>query len=165
MKKILIILMMLANSSYAQEYSLDINIGSRHGDSGYISNDIYSSYNENNTGVGITRYGENFDLRAGYFKNSYNKSSVYAGIQPKLRLTPQFSAGILFAASSGYSNTPENTYFIVLPNVDLRWKEFGLNLGYVPDFGDGYTSVTTLQFKFYWDVKWIYIMINFQNQY
>lgn len=104
------------------EYSLDINIGSRHSEGTYWGLEnrsrgyIEKKYNENNFGVGLS-YGYRtwVDFKTGFFENSYEKNSFYIGafihkdiylFRSKMWL---IAPGVNVGGVTGYNNTPMKT--------------------------------------------------------
>jgi len=131
---------------------LDINMGSYHergywwtrDDNGTITE---GEFNQKNFGLGLT-YGINnyVDINGGFYDNSYNKNSFYAGAIIKyplpipsdyLRVEP----GIKLNVATGYTGTPddEDTWngLMAAPMLHLGVQivdTVGIAIGYVPDF-------------------------------
>jgi len=131
---------------------LDINMGSYHqrgywwtrDDNGNIQE---GEFNQKNFGLGAT-YGINkyVNINTGFYKNSYNKQSLYAGTVLKyplpipsdwLRIEP----GIKLTAATGYTGTVDEHHTVngimVVPMAHLGVQlvdRVGFNIGYIPDF-------------------------------
>ena len=138
------------------DFWLDLNVASKHSQRTYFVNGEPRRFHENNLGLGATYEVLDWcDLKAGWFENSYEKTSVYALVNPHWTLIArprwQFAPGVALGLVSGYQNTPERTGEIApwgLLTVSLglgeRWK---INLGYVPSrvFVSNSVDVATLQ--------------------
>ena len=97
---------------------LVVTIGSRHHKRGY---------NEHNWGAGI-EHGINEDWRAiaGIYRNSFYRSTVYAGATyHPLRFGDWHAGGAIFLAS-GYERRP---VVLPFPSVSYEQKNWGLNFG------------------------------------
>lgn len=145
-------LIAMSSTSFAMDKgqtSFDLNIGSHHSD------DTHSggiAYNEDNYGLGASyAYEDWLDIKAGFFDNSYNKTSVYVGGSLNkdynfngLVVSP--SAALLL--TTGYQDTPENAPAVApipLLGLAVGAGPVRANIGYVP-FGE--TRVFTLQMQF-----------------
>ncbi len=119
------------------EWTLDINTGSKHSDDTYGANNYY---NENNDGFGMTfGYSDMLDIKFGYYENSYNKTSLYTGIVlnkdyyifNKIVISP----GIGVMLASGYDDTPMNAPVIapiLHPSIAIGHKNLRSTIGYIP---------------------------------
>lgn len=139
----------------AGDLTLDINGLSQHSKDTYRYQGKTHRYNETNLGLGLT-YGVNkyVDVSAGFFENSYYRTTVYAGF----RLGPEFvfgdfvvSPGIQAGYASGYANTPVHSSRlrpVVLPNLRVSYRGVGVTVGCMPRVVSGSTvavSVVTVQ--------------------
>jgi len=94
MKRIFIAIcfLLIANIVHATEHGLVINLGSRH----LISND--TEYNEENYGLGYTRYFDGTAVQLGFYDNSINNWTTYATYKvygfESLRVKPFVMVGI-----------------------------------------------------------------------
>ena len=146
------LLFCLASSASALEkgeFTLDISGFSKHSKSTYIENGTAHRYNETNPGLGIS-YGlsDNLDLRVGGFRNSYDKDSLYLG----LNWHKDFyfgdwtvAPGLNFLLISGYESRTDIP-FAILPALTFGHRAVKLSIGILP-FGDE-SKVTTLQLQF-----------------
>lgn len=134
------------------DVTLTLSIGSYHENRTYSHNGKEHDYNEDNPGIGFA-YGvnENTDFVSGIFKNSYSKTSVYAGVNLKepFSVTENFtvSPGIILGGVTGYDDTPQNSPFIgpmVLPNVVLAVDRYQALVGYIPKISDNTSEVFVL---------------------
>jgi hypothetical protein len=120
---------------------LDVNITSIHSEEAYVWNGRERQYNDRNFGLGIG-YEVNswLEAKAGWFENSYEKTSFYAVAQGKLDLLKKspwiIAPGCALGIANGYQNTPEQTGEITpwgLVTLTIghedRWR---INLGYLP---------------------------------
>ncbi|MGH1485069.1 MAG: hypothetical protein ACRBCI_02540 [Cellvibrionaceae bacterium] len=136
----------------ANEWTLDINTGSKHSSETYGKNKYY---NEENNGFGMTfGYSDMIDIKIGFFDNSYNKSSVYGGavfnkdyyIFNDIVVSP--GVGLMF--TTGYHDTPIDAPAlapIVYPTITIGHKTLRSTIGYVP-YGEDtvFTFQTQIQF-------------------
>ncbi|MCJ8300475.1 MAG: hypothetical protein MJK13_16290 [Pseudomonadales bacterium] len=147
-----VIIFCLAGSASALEkgeFTLDVSGFSKHSKSTYIDNGTAHKYNETNPGLGIS-YGlsDNLDFRIGGFKNSYDRDSVYAG----LNWHKDFYSGNWTVAPSinlflisGYQRN-SNIPVAILPALTFGHRAVKLSIGILP-FGDE-SKVTTFQLQF-----------------
>ncbi len=85
--------------------SIDVNLISKHIDTKY-------NFNEENFGLGYTKdFHPHWQGKVGFYKNSYNKDSIYAMINLK-HDAKRFAYGIQFGFVSGYDKIKpkERTY-------------------------------------------------------
>lgn len=139
-------------------WSLDINGVSKHSESRYTENGKAREYNETNTGLGasvewlgwnqlvrrskwtdwIDEHGIDSDIKFGFFDNSYDETSLYAGLFLHKDLGSErwkFAPGLGILMVTGYDDTPEDAPAIFpLPVFGLEFghKALKFNLGYVP---------------------------------
>ena len=120
---------------------LDVNVGSRHSEDRYLWRGQVREYNERNLGLGLGYEWRSWlEAKAGWFENSYEKTSVYAVVNAKWDLAgrsrwlvaPGISGGLI----TGYHDTPEQTGTVApwgLLTLSLgnenRWR---VVLGYLP---------------------------------
>jgi|GEM_PF-3418021 len=133
------------------EWTLDVNTASKHQIKTY---DRGKKYNENNDGFGFTYgYTDSLDLKVGYFENSYNNTSVYAGfvvnkdfyIHDKFVISP--GLGVLF--TSGYDDTPLQMPFItpvLHPSLSIGFNTLRSTIGFIPSNNNVITFQTQIQF-------------------
>lgn len=152
------------------EWSLDLNGLSRHSESRYSENGLSKKYNESNPGFGVTlewsawsdlvqgsswtrklyEYGIDADIKFGFFDNSYDETSFYAGPFFHKDLGSgswKFAPGIALLLTTGYDDTPQDAPVIFpLPvlGLELGHQAVKVNIGYVP-WGD--VDLVTLQLQ------------------
>ena len=125
------------HSQYWGEY----HVGSNHSQPGYFDRNGYREFNENNTGGGITyEIDNNVEVLGGFFKNSYNNTAVYGGFDFHTSRARYVSVGVALGPITGYKDTPQNAYWMVLPNVVFGNDKVRTKIGYIP----GDVSVMTL---------------------
>ena len=111
------------------DYYLDINGKSKH-----LGTD--EKFNEFNYGAGLTaEYGNNL-ATMGYYKNSLNNDSFYAGYGMKKRFgyDPYLDIGILAGGVTGYEDTITP---LMLPLATIGLRNVGqLNMMYAPEYND-----------------------------
>ena len=132
------------------EWNFDLNVASKHSEESYGSGD----YNEENWGLGASYgYWDNLDLKFGFFENSYDKTSVYAGAFYHKDFyfgdwTVAPGVGLLLA--TGYDDTPENAPVvapILMPAITFGHRAVKANVGLIP-FGQVKAATLQLQFNF-----------------
>lgn len=140
----------------ADETWLDVNVTSWHSEETYRWERQERRYNSSNFGLGIGReLTDYFEVKAGWFDNSYEKTSVYAiaAIKHDLLGSPRWvvAPGAAVGLVSGYQNTPEQTAALTpwgLLTLTLG-KEHGWRamIGYMPSrlFQAGTVDIVTLQ--------------------
>ena len=127
---------------------INIHVASKHERESYQDgkgNEIH--YNENNFGIGFSYSLVSYiDAKGGFFKNSYNKTSWYAGLDMHTSYNNLFAVGIDVGAATGYDETPVSDTKIVpiaMPHLSLIFKNFKFQLGYIPPVSPKLTSVLT----------------------
>jgi hypothetical protein len=152
---VFIVILMFSGSLAAldqNEWTLDINTGSKHSKETYAKNKYY---NEENDGFGLTfGYSDMIDIKVGFFENSYEKSSIYGGavfnkdyyLFNDIVVSP--GVGLIFA--TGYHNTPVDAPMlapIVYPTITIGHKTLRSTIGYIP-YGEDtvFTFQTQIQF-------------------
>lgn len=119
----------------------EYHVGSNHSEVGYTDRTGYHKFNENNTGGGISyEVSNNFEVGAGFFKNSYNNRSVYGGVDFHTSRARYLSVGVSLGPITGYKDTPQGNRWMVLPNVVFGNDKVRTKIGYIP----GDVSVMTL---------------------
>ena len=120
---------------------IDLNVSSWHSEKRYTWQGRSAEYNANNLGLGFTHeLSDTFEVKTGWFRNSYEKTSVYGLVGWKrdlLQRSPWLLApGVTGGLVSGYQNTPERTgevtaWCLVMLNIGHgeRWRA---NIGYLP---------------------------------
>ena len=116
-------------------WGLDLNLASRHSRDNYGT----GAYNEDNFGLGVAYAWRNdWDLKLGFFDNSYDKTSVYAGAiwhKDFYRGNWTIAPGVGLLLVTGYENTPEDAPVVaplLLPAVSIGHRAMRANIGYVP---------------------------------
>lgn len=119
------------------EWTLDINTASKHDNINYGRN---QTYNENNNGLGFSfGYSEAIDIKLGYYKNSYNKTSVYTGFvfnkdyyfHNDFVISP--GLGLMFA--TGYDKVLNNVPIVapmLHPSISFGFRTLRSTIGYLP---------------------------------
>lgn len=140
----------------ANDVWIDLNVGSKHSEKSYVWQGRTQSFNEANWGLGAT-YGlrDWCDVKAGWFENSYDKTSLYVLVNPKWELSPRshwsVAPGFALGLVSGYQHTPERTAAVApwgMLTLSLGFNErWRVNLGYIPSrlFVSNSIDVATLQ--------------------
>lgn len=134
------------------EWSVDLNTSSSHRDS---SNNSRTFFNEENDGAGFTYgYSKHIDIKAGFFENSYFRTTVYAGavLNQDFYLFNHFviSPGIGLIFATGYDNTPADAPIIapiVHPSISFGYKYLRSTIGYIP-YDDARVITFQTQFLF-----------------
>lgn len=136
---------------------LDVNLASRHSRDTYFYEGRVQEYNSKNFGLGLSYdYSDWCDIKAGWFHNSYRKTSLYALVHPHydfLRSPHRmFAVGAGVGAITGYDNTvddlpPVSPMGILTFSIsdERHWRA---TVGYLPFrqiLGDDHADVLTLQ--------------------
>lgn len=130
-----------SSNTLSSEVWLNTHLASYHHQAQY-------EYNENNLGLGISYpLSPEFDLVTGFYENSYNKTSYYAGYRRHTADNYGFSVGISAVVVTGYEDTrytSASAIVMFLPNLTYSLKNFRVELGIIPAFSKrDYTAVTT----------------------
>jgi len=145
-----------ANAMDKGEWTLDLNGASWHSERNYTYQGETSRYNQSNLGLGVTYAAhDNVDVKAGFFENSYDKTTLYAGIvlhQDFKSADNQWilSPGFALLLASGYDDTPENTPAITplgAFTLSAGHRVLRVTLGYAP-FGEVDVVTAQLQYQF-----------------
>ena len=112
-----------------ENWAIQFNIASYHPGAS-------EDYNEFNPGIGIEYHYEHFYLTAGYFYNSLDKDSFYAGIGKELAWGNDFKYGIGGAAGiiTGYESGQEPV-LAALPYIFLTKGKVTFKAHYIPEVG------------------------------
>jgi len=112
----------------------EYHVGSVHSQSyWYDENHSRHEFNEDNTGGGISYEASNHvEFGAGFFRNSYNNTSVYAGIDLHSDARRPLRIGISVAPITGYRDTPMNSDWMLLPNVVTKVGNVRTKIGWIP---------------------------------
>ena len=149
--KTIVVTMLLVISTQAHSLDgwLDIHLTSFHANRTYVDqsgNDV--KYNQSNLGLGLSLpVNANIDARAGFFENSFNKTSLYAGADFHTNSNKLISAGINTGLASGYKNTPANTSTVtpmLVPYLSFKLKNFRTQIGYIPAIDPKQVAVWTI---------------------
>jgi len=119
---------------------LDINLVSYHPSaSNYTYDNKTEKLNQFNYGIGVSYETNRFvELESGFFRNSYNKNSIYADVKIKYDfIIKQFTItpGMAIGGVSGYKNTEveaNTVQFVALPTVAISYNRIRVVVGYMP---------------------------------
>ena len=131
----------LANNTSAETW-LDIHLLSRHFTTTYTKEGMDYAYNENNLGLGLDiSRTKNSSYIVGFFDNSYNNTTVYAGMD--FHSTGVLAIGISAGVATGYQNVHDessDSYLKVLSIITfvVKQKDFRVKGGIMAN-GDGVT--------------------------
>ena len=121
----------------------DLHIGSIHQHKEFDKGGKHYSLNQFNYGGGITypmyhnitgdKVNVNASYRAGVYKNSYNATSVYLGVDFHTKYTNGFGVGVMTGFVSGYKKSPRNTDIVaaVVPHVHYIYNKYKAEIGYL----------------------------------
>ena len=137
-KNLLALILFIALISPCSADEVELHLASYHFDENRDDD-----FDEFNYGAGYNyQYNEDIYLILGAFNNSYGKGSVYAGgkwlpIEYKF-----FKAGVVGGVVTGYDDDTDANEVqpVILPEVQLHYKQFYLVSRYAPDFGGDNTS-------------------------
>ena len=106
-------------------------------------------FREQNYGIGFEhKLSEDSSLSIGYYRNSLDRNSFYAGYNWSPINAGAVKLGVIGGVISGYPALNKGGAFpMLLPVASLEGKAVGINLTYVPRMKD-VSSVVALQLKF-----------------
>lgn len=125
----------------------------------YVLEEKRTNYNSANYGLGL-KYGmaKYADAFVGFYDNSYNQTSFYAGVNLKRDFYPvggkfRVAPGVKIGLVTGYEGTPDDdnawgpggTAPMAIPNVEVGYDRFYVNTAYIPKVGTATTSVIMVQ--------------------
>jgi len=118
---------------------LDVNVGSYHSTSEYCEKDKCKKYNQFNYGLGLSyEISKSLELTGGYFRNSFDKNSFYAGTKIKHDFVVNgftISPGVVISITTGYNNTTVNASRMQLfgmPTISVSYSRFRGVFGILP---------------------------------
>ena len=125
---------------------MNIHLGSSHAQSQYVEKGELQEYNEKNFGIGLALpVTSKLDVLSGFYENSYNKTSVYAGVNYHSPNNYGLSVGLNSGFVTGYDDTANNDSKIavmLVPHVTYAVKNFRAEVGFIPSLGiENRTSV------------------------
>ncbi len=124
-------LMLVAQDAFAGKIWGEYHVGSKHAKATYEENGIRKEFNEKNTGGGLSyELNNHIDITGGFFRNSFNKNSMYAGID--VHTAGMVRVGVAAGRITGYKDTPVNTDWIVTPNVTFGNGRVRTRVGLIP---------------------------------
>ncbi len=91
-------------------------------------------WNEANHGLGIEHTLGDGGLIAGYYRNSYDKDTFYAGYAYRPLQMKYLRAGIMVAAATGY-----NSPVIAAPTINIGTDDLSVDIITAPAFGKNTT--------------------------
>lgn len=136
-------------SAFAGQGDMWVNahLMSKHGSDNYtdIRTDEIKPYNETNLGLGLEyEMKDNSSIRAGFFDNSHNETSVYGLVNVHTSYGTGVSVGINVGLATGYEARSGTTVtMVVLPAINFQYDRVRVELGAIPAIGE-YSSVMTL---------------------
>jgi len=156
---VLVLISVVADVRVYAKTWLDINVTSWHSRSDYQWEQQVHEFNHDNFGLGATHELRDWlEVKAGWFENSYEKTSLYGLVALKWELFKNgalsVAPGLALGAVSGYQNTPERTGELAPWGAGMlsvtyreRWRA---NVGYLPSsiFRKGAVNVALLQVSF-----------------
>jgi hypothetical protein len=112
----------------------EYHIGSNHlNGRTYVENGVVKQLNERNTGLGVSyAISPHAEVTAGFYRNSYNKTSRYAGVDFHTSTRQGVRVGVMAGPLTGYDDTPEPAKWMVMPNVTWGTKHLRTRVGFVP---------------------------------
>lgn len=123
MKKLLLILVLAFQAAGANALDLTIPLGSYHFDRS-------KNWQEKNWGLGVNYR----NYVAGYYKNSYNRDSLYIGYHWKpdvLEFNRYLKAGLTMIAVSGYRSSP----VLMVPTISVETGDLAADFLIAPTLG------------------------------
>ena len=149
MKTIIITCLFLIAASVQAEQSFGVHIN---GLSKHVNAD--ADYNEQNVGGGIYYEVNQHFIAAGWYKNSFNRTSKYitTGWRHTFRSGDwEVSPGVLVGGITGYHD--EGSQFVAAPILSMGYDPVRVNLMYLPGV-NGFDAVWFAQLEIeLWDRK------------
>ena len=136
---------------------LDVNLTSWHSRGQYFHEGRFQEYNARNFGLGLSYDASEWcDVKAGWFNNSYHRTSLYVLVHPRYDFvrSPKgmFAVGAGGGLITGYDGTVDDLARVSPMGIlaftisdERRWR---VTLGYLPFrllLGDNHADVLTLQ--------------------
>ena len=143
MKLLLVSLLFFCGNAVAENLELELHLTSYHFDD--------DGYEEDNYGLGISyNFRESWSVTGGVFNNSYDHTSVYAGIAYRYNLcvSEEFvcSVGAIGGVVTGYEGYIDHAgevWPIILPEFRLGYQQYFIKSRFFPDVGDNASAVIT----------------------
>jgi len=144
MKIFYVILFLVCNSAIAENFEVELHLTSYHFDD--------DGYEEDNYGLGLSYFfKERWSATGGIFNNSYDDTSLYAGIAYSYDLCTSdnliCSIGAIGGLVTGYEDNIDNAgdlYPIILPEFKLGYQKYFVKSRFIPDLGENASAVLTL---------------------
>lgn len=113
---------------------IEIHGLSKHGKNTYSTETGVHQYNEVNLGMGaMFKMNNNVEAGFGFFRNSYNINTFYAGGDIHTDNRAPVRLGLSFAIVDGYQNTPASSNVMILPNLTITLTEhLRIKMGVIP---------------------------------
>lgn len=140
----MLILLFASGTAIAENYEVELHLTSYHFDD--------DGYEEDNYGVGLSYFfKERWSATGGIFNNSYDDTSIYAGVAYSYDLcaSDEFlcTIGAFGGLVTGYEDNIDHAgdlYPIILPEVKFGYQKYFVKSRFIPDLGDNASSVLTL---------------------
>ncbi len=137
-------LLLVCGTAIAENYEAELHLTSYHFDD--------DGYEEDNYGLGLSYFfKERWSATGGIFNNSYDDTSIYAGIAYSYDLcgSDEFicTIGALGGLVTGYEDNIDHAgdlYPIILPEVKIGYQKYFVKSRFIPDLGENASSVLTL---------------------
>ena len=130
--------MLVGNTAYSIEGWMNIHLASSHVQPAYYDKGKPHPYNKHNFGIGLAMpISTKLDAITGFYDNSYNETSIYAGVNYHTANKYGLSAGINLGLVSGYEDTPSTDYKIMImlvPHITYAVKNFRAEFGLIPSY-------------------------------
>lgn len=141
-------LAILASFQLHADTWINVHLGSNHLDLDTFTDEgITREFNEQNLGLGISHeFIKHWDVRAGFFENSYYKTSLYLAGSLHTSYQKPIALALQAGLATGYGGTPIGDGDLapfVMPTVSVNIKSFRGELGYIPRTQSDASSVLT----------------------
>jgi len=139
-------LLIASTRVYAFDGWMNLHLASNHRVPDYVQDGKLHNYNEKNLGMGLAiPVTPRLDAVSGFYQNSYNNTSFYAGANYHTADNYGFSVGVNAGVVTGYDGTPNTNHelaLMIVPHVTYALKNLRADVGYVPSMReDNRTSV------------------------
>ena len=107
-----------------------------------LESKTWEDYNNVNPGLGLEyEMDSNLSAKGGFYKNSVNTNTFYAGMNAHTKYGDGVSVGLNFGVATGYEAEHGMSIVpVIMPNVNFEIAKVRLEVGVLPGIGK-YTTV------------------------
>lgn len=119
---------------------------------GWLSRHMKNNDKRNNENVGLgleKNVAEDWSVAAGFYENSFYRTSYYAGLNWQGWTSGNWRAGVMTGVVNGYQKLNNGgVYPFLFPMLQYEGRELGANLALVPPYAGKTEGFVSLQLKF-----------------